>query len=154
MAIFPTDWFRRERWKYYDLNSVTPRGRCPSLPQSAISQCVLWSNIRLSGFADFIVRMKSWEWSWFEEINNNQSLISSYNSASRNDLSALTICLPSLENNFPRVENRSEVYKNRLDVLLLSLTNSYNAIILSEWSGRGAGGPNSTITLTITQIYL
>ena len=30
-----------------------------------------------------------------------------------------------------------EVSKKRVDVLLLSLTNSYNTIILSEWSGGG-----------------
>ena len=39
------------------------------------SQRVLWSNIRLSGFTDFIVRMKSTERSWFEQINKQSLMI-------------------------------------------------------------------------------
>ena len=106
--------------------------------QSPVSRSVLWSNIRLSGFTDFIVRMKSRERrSWFEQINNNLTNFWWYNCFSCNQLIGSSFLLHKVslwENSIDlfSMKFQIEVYKNRVDVLLLSLTNSYNTNYI-EW---------------------
>ena len=141
IAIFPSDWFRRERWKYSNLARVWRGSRQVSHTVTSQSASAYFGQI-----SDYPALLTSlWGWRAQRGADLNKSITTNlwwYNCFSCNQLGASSFLLyrgflreKSID--LLTIKFLFEVYKKRVDVLLLSLTNSYNTIILSEWSGGG-----------------